>query len=537
MAKGETRQPREGTERHFNFSGLKKRLAEVNLRTERNLAARIVRLVASSLDVTRVSLARYDVANGRITSINYIGFRGHAKAHTETCKLVDRVARYRRAFVCGNIEDFPELVSPFARSYKTPACAVFPLIFQDELVGVLCISDLSATQTQEISQRLGEIESVTEQVAQLIYHADFLRGERAPVTSRKDDRGRFFLLLDEFIENINLTWETENTVDVFTRLLTDILPVRFWGMIFDPLDRGEEAVVCLAGKTADQEVKWLVSHLMRSWPKRQDLQESDLAHLRVVGDDLLVETGGIAPEQGQRVELAPVYLDNNLFGLLGIVVPQEYNISEDTRQFIKVLSHHLSTHIKKNYLMTANEELDSKDRVTGLYNQRHFFNVLEREFERSTRYNVPFTLLFLDVDHFKDVNDTYGVEEGHNVLREISRILQVALRSTDHISRYSGERFVIALTETGLREAEMVANRLRRLVANHSFFIGVENLFIKVTASIGVTSFLDHRPRSVAQFIEFADTALYFAKRNGRNQVVSYTYVINLMMSDVESQG
>jgi diguanylate cyclase (GGDEF)-like protein len=537
MAKGETRQPREGVERHFNFSVLKKRLAEVNLRTERSLATRIVRLVATCLNVKRVSLVRYDVNTGNILGINSTGFKAQPGALGETRKLVDRVARYRRPFVCGNIEDFPELVSPHAKTYKTPACAVYPLMFQDEMVGVLCLSDLSAAQTQELSQRETEADSIAEQIAQLIYHSDFLRADNIAVPARRDERGRFFILLDEFIENINLTWETENTVDVFTRLLADILPVRFWGMIFDPLDRGEEAAVCLAGKTSDEEVKWLLAHLMRSWPKKPNLQESELSNVRIVGDDLLVETGGMAPEQGQRIELAPVYLDNNMFGLLGIVVPQEYAISEDTRQFIKVLSHHLSTHIKKNYLMAANEELDSKDRVTGLYNQRHFFNVLEREFERSSRYNVPFTLLFLDVDHFKDVNDTYGVEEGHNVLREISRILQVALRSTDHISRYSGERFVIALTETGLREAEMVANRLRRLVANHSFYISQENLFIKVTASIGVTSFLDHRPRSVAQFIEFADTALYFAKRNGRNQVVSYTYVINLMMSDVESQG
>jgi diguanylate cyclase (GGDEF)-like protein len=414
---------------------------------------------------------------------------------------------------------------------------VLPLTFQNELVGVLCLSDLSATQLQELSQRLSELESVCEQVAQLLYHWEFMRTEHPAAPSGKDERSRFFSLLDEFVENINLTWETENTVGVYSRLLGDILPLKFWGMIFDPLDRAEEVMVCLAEKTGDQEVDWLTAHLVRSWPKRPNLQKSEIEHIRVVGEDMLVEDAALGPEEGQRVELAPIYLDNNLFGLVGIVVPQNFSISEDTRQFIKVLSHHLGTHIKKNYLMAANEEMDNLDRVTGLYNQRHFFNVLEREFERSTRYNVPFSLLFLDVDHFKDINDTYGVEEGYNVLREISRVLQMALRSTDHISRYSGERFVIALTETGLREAELVGNRIRRLIANHSFFISAENLFIKVTASIGVTSFLDHRPRSVAQFIEFADTALYFAKRHGRNQVVSYTYVINLMMSDVDSQG
>jgi len=529
--------PSREVEKHFNFNILKKRIAAVNLRTERRLRPRIVRKIALSLGIRRVSLVALDPKTERIVQLNYTGFRGKARDLNATLKVVCRVAKDRRPFICGNIEDFPDLVSPFKKNYRTPACAVLPLTFQDELVGVLCLSDLSATQLQELSQRLGELESVCEQIAQLLYHWEFMRGEHPAAPVSKDDRAKFFMLLDEFVENINLTWETENTVGVYSRLLSDILPLKFWGMIFDPLERGEEIVLCLVDRTSDQEVEWLTSHLIRSWPKRPNLQKSEISHVRLVGEDMLIEDSAMAPEEGQRVELAPIYLDNNLFGLVGIVVPQAYSVTEDTRQFIKVLSHHLGTHIKKNYLMAANEEMDNLDRVTGLFNQRHFFTVLEREFERSTRYNVPFSVLFLDVDHFKDINDTYGVEEGHNVLREISRVLKVALRSTDNISRYSGERFVIALTETGLREAELVANRIRRLVANHSSFISAENLFIKVTASIGVTSFLDHRPRSVAQFIEFADTALYFAKRNGRNQVVSYTYVINLMMSDVDSQS
>jgi diguanylate cyclase (GGDEF)-like protein len=524
-------------DRHFNFSRLKKQLASVNLRTERDLWKRFVRKLALALGVHRVSLIQYDLEKGEIVQLNHTGFKGRVRDLNATKKIISKIAKQRRSFVCGNMEDFPHLMSPYAKNYRTPACAVVPLVFQEDLVGILCLSDLTATQLQELSQRLGELESVADQLAQLLYHWEFLHKERATYTKEVEDRGRFFHLLDDFIENINATWETENTLGVYARLLGDIMPYKFWGMIFDPLDKGEEVIVSLSCRTGDEEVKWLVSHLMKSWPKRPHLQESELSKLLVLGDEHLVEAPFTAPEQGQRIELAPIYLDNNLFGIIGLVVTQDYSLSEESRQFIKVLSHHLGTHIKKNCLMAANQELEHTDKITGLYNQRHFFTVLEREFERSTRYNTPFSLLFLDVDHFKDINQTYGVEEGYNVLREISRVLQVALRSTDHISRYSGERFVVALTETGLRESEMVGNRIRRLIANHSFYIGAENIFIKVTASIGVASFLDHRPRTVAQFIEFADTALYFAKRNGRNQVVSYTYVVNLMMSDVDNQS
>jgi two-component system cell cycle response regulator len=82
-----------------------------------------------------------------------------------------------------------------------------------------------------------------------------------------------------------------------------------------------------------------------------------------------------------------------------------------------------------------------------------------------------------------------------------------------------------------------MANRLRRFIENNSFYIPNTNVFIKVTVSIGVAGYLDHKPTSLAQFIEFADTALYFAKRAGRNQVVGYSHVISMMMRDTESES
>ena len=113
----------------------------------------------------------------------------------------------------------------------------------------------------------------------------------------------------------------------------------------------------------------------------------------------------------------------------------------------------------------------------------------------------------------------------------------VAPRNTDLVSRYGGERFIVLLPETHYKNSEFMANRLRRFVENTSFFIPNTNVFIKVTVSIGIASYLDHRPASLAQFVEFADTALYFAKRNGRNRVTGYGYVLNLMIGDTENQG
>ncbi len=528
-----------GVRGHFNFSVLQKHIAMINLGEARNLPLQVIKRLALDLKFKRVSIVEYDEATDRIVGITNIGFRLRGRDINLTKLVVSKVTREREPFITDNIEAFPELMSPFAQSYRTPACAVIPLRFQNEVVGVLCLSDLSVYQVEELRQRRIELETIAEQIGQLLFHWQFLKEERGEeYGTRLTERSRYFQLLDDFIESVNTIADTESIVSNFSQLLRECIPFNFWGMIFNPLEKGEEIIVSLAEKASEDDVRWLVERFSQEWPKKSGKSSFSLSDVSIIsGEELLVETGSSSIVESASVEFFPIYLDNNLFGLIGVVSPASFNYTDDSRQFVKVMSHHLGMHLKKNYLMVANQELEYQDNLTGLFNQRHFYYLVEREFERSMRYNVPFSILFVDIDHFKDINDTYGFEEGDNILREISRIILDNHRSTDLISRYSGERFVLALPETHLREAEMVANRLRRLIAGHTFYVAPENIFIKVTASIGVASFLDHRPRSVAQFIEFADTALYFAKRNGRNQVVSYTYVINMMMKDSGGHG
>lgn len=519
---------------HFNFSGVAKHVASIHLGEERNLPGKLLRRLAFDLGIKRLSLVEYDSELDRITRLNYTGFKSRVRDFNATKLVVRKVARERKPFITQDISQHPELVGPYAKYYRTPACAVAPVIFQNELVGILCLSNLSASQVQELSARVGELQSVAAQLGQLIYHWQFLlEGRVGAAREGRPDRGRFFELLDEFIDNINSTYETNAIVSIFSQLLRETVPFNAWAMLFNALDKAEEVIVSLAASTSEDELKVLVSQIEQPWRRPMSKGPINVSDVSIVcGDKYLVEAGSVDPAIEQRVEVSPIYLDNNLFGVIGLLLPQEAVLGEDHRQFIKVMSHHLGMHLKKNYLMVANQELEFQDKLTGLFNQRHFYTLLEREFQRAVRYNVPFSLLFVDVDHFKDINDTYGPEEGDNVLKEISRIIVDNHRATDLVSRYSGERFVMALPETHLRESEMVADRLRRLIANHTFFIASENIFIKVTASLGVASFLDHRPRSVAQFIEFADTALYIAKRSGRNRVVTYTHVINMMMKD-----
>jgi diguanylate cyclase (GGDEF)-like protein len=161
------------------------------------------------------------------------------------------------------------------------------------------------------------------------------------------------------------------------------------------------------------------------------------------------------------------------------------------------------------------ESLAGADPVTGLPNHRTLVSALDRELERSHRYHHPCVFLFLDLDHFKALNDTFGHVAGDAALREFSSVVRTALRSTDTLGRWGGEEFVAMLPETDVEAGLAVAERVRRMVAAHGFCSAGG---AHITCCVGLaTSPQDAQDRD--GLIAMADQAMYAAKRLGRNQV------------------
>ena len=166
------------------------------------------------------------------------------------------------------------------------------------------------------------------------------------------------------------------------------------------------------------------------------------------------------------------------------------------------------------------EELQQQattDELTGIANRRSFFKRAEEELRRIDRYQRNCALLFLDIDHFKKVNDTYGHAVGDKALQRIAAICQESMRSTDLLGRIGGEEFAMLLLETGLMEAGLAAERLRQSIQDAVFLIDGNIVPLKV--SIGVTG---HGPQeaSLSEMMILADQALYQAKQSGRNRVM-----------------
>ena len=167
---------------------------------------------------------------------------------------------------------------------------------------------------------------------------------------------------------------------------------------------------------------------------------------------------------------------------------------------------------------TANklEQLATTDVLTGLNNRRRFLEVGETEWTRFKRYNRPLTLLAIDIDHFKQVNDRFGHEAGDNALVELARICQTDRRATDLAARIGGEEFALLLPETSITLAQMVADRLRQQVEETK--LSNDGIPFRITISAGLASAVQSM-RDFGALMRRADSALYNAKRLGRNQV------------------
>ncbi len=172
--------------------------------------------------------------------------------------------------------------------------------------------------------------------------------------------------------------------------------------------------------------------------------------------------------------------------------------------------------------ITDLSELVLTDALTGLYNFRHFKYVLQAEMDRSKRSGIPTSMVMIDLDHFKQINDSYGHEVGNIVLKAVADILVSEVRTTDVVCRYGGEEFAIIFAETHLNLAVKVADRIREMIAFTP--IAHDGGEINVTASMGASVYMKSSILSTDDFVDSVDKYLYEAKASGRNCICHIDY-------------
>lgn len=215
----------------------------------------------------------------------------------------------------------------------------------------------------------------------------------------------------------------------------------------------------------------------------------------------------------------PIQFMNQVTGALSFGRSDLDAFSSEEIQLLRSVANQAGIAIGNAQMFHKTRELSIHDELTSIYNRRFMRSRLDMEWSRSRRFDQPLSLLMMDIDNFKQLNDTYGHPFGDGVLKKIAKILLRSVRRVDTVARYGGEEFLVLLPKTAKQKAVEVAEKLRRAIERQLFATADGDKQVPVTLSIGVATFpVDATTKE--QLIDLADQALYQAKSRGRNRVV-----------------
>lgn len=220
----------------------------------------------------------------------------------------------------------------------------------------------------------------------------------------------------------------------------------------------------------------------------------------------------------RSIVCVPLKSKNRILGVIELVNSLEEGLfSEADLKIVCTMADYAAIAIENARYFEKVHELAITDDLTGLRNSRHLLDLLDYEIDRARRYGNPLSLVFLDLDFFKDINDTHGHLVGSRLLTEMAQLINKHVRKSDVAARYGGDEFVVVLPNTGKDGAFTMASNLRRLIKDH-YFLAEEGYRIRLTASFGVASYPADAQSKVA-LLRLADQAMYRVKDTTRDGI------------------
>ena len=227
---------------------------------------------------------------------------------------------------------------------------------------------------------------------------------------------------------------------------------------------------------------------------------------------------GEAQRDGALVSV-PIVYDDELLGVLSATRPDGDPVSDVELKLVCAIADQAALAIRNAQLFERTRDLATHDELTGLANRRLFTNHLRMEADQARRFQKPLSIVAIDIDHFKELNDRHGHPTGDSALRGVAYVLTSSVRKVDTVARVGGEELTVILPNTELKEAARVAEKLRADVAGTDLPGGAEQPHGSLTVSLGVAQLLTEDNETLESLIDRADRALYEAKRGGRNRV------------------
>ena len=328
--------------------------------------------------------------------------------------------------------------------------------------------------------------------------------ENARLFAEEQRRSRQFA----FLNNISKTAISSEDAE---QMLTEIVAEIQKNFLFDHIGIG-----ILDYVTKEIEIKAEAGSTAKAVGKRIQLGAGIVGRVARTGETVLQNAGdhlqGILPES-RAVLCIPITYSETLLGVLNVESHRENAFAPQDVLILKTLADLLATALHNSFVFQKLQQQSITDGLTGIKTRRFFWEALTSEWKRASRSGRPFSVVLIDLDKFKEVNDSQGHLEGDLVLARVGRLLEQKCRQSNVVARYGGDEFIILMPETGIEQAQILAERLRLWVAGDAMLAEHQ-----ITGSFGVASFPVHG-FSVQDIIRVADAGMYVSKHAGGNRV------------------
>jgi diguanylate cyclase (GGDEF)-like protein len=349
-----------------------------------------------------------------------------------------------------------------------------------------------------------------------------LAGARRP--SRRGDHSppsrttaRRLAILTDVVKTANSILEPRKVIELVVEKIRELIPSEAWSLMMVDEEKQELVFEAAVGAKARD-----VSAL------RLKIGEGVAGWVAQCGKPAIVNDAARDPRFSARVDTrtqfetrsilcAPLVSRGRTIGVLEIINKQGGPFTRADLQLVLTLVEPCAIAIENAILFQRTEQLTITDDLTRLFNSRYLNLYLGREIKRCKRHGIPLSVIFLDLDGFKGINDQYGHLAGSGTLTEVGTILALGVRESDILARYGGDEFVVVLPETPASGALVIAERLRRAIEEHRF-LEPQGIAARISASFGISTYPDHA-LSPEGLIQKADQAMYRVKEREKNGI------------------
>lgn len=331
-------------------------------------------------------------------------------------------------------------------------------------------------------------------------------------------------ILHAAVNAINASLEMERVCQVVYETVTEVMPCN--DFVIDGYDRETNEIIPIyAVEHPGRRVftnRYVADHGMAGeivltkkpllFHNKKEMDESEIK---------FEQFGTFEEDPTESILAAPMILHGEIYGMVSAQSYEANAYNEDDLYLLEVLASHAAIAIENARLFDSIQQLANTDPLTGILNRRRFFELAELEFAKAENSNIPFSVIMLDVDDFKQFNDRHGHKVGDAVLIRTAETCKISLRVDDIFGRMGGEEFAVALPNTPLDNAVEVATRLRQAIQEGDFFeypdLPLSDTY-NITVSVGVAEY-NHTCKTLDVLLDRADKAMYASKNSGRNQV------------------